>query len=102
MGSKNIDRITPIEWRSTADAVEEMIAKGWSVVSRCHVCGLIMPTNLKLIARVSGPGVSLWNRREKCRRLGCTGFVDFLGHPPGLHQHFPLRAEWPPSRKPNR
>jgi hypothetical protein len=54
-----------------------------------------MRVDLALVERVSGPGVVLWNRQVKCRRIGCTGLVEFQGKPPELYQHLPLRSEWP-------
>ena len=67
--------------------------------SGCGTRGLQMPTPLKLIARVSGPETSLWNRNEPCRRMACTGRATFFGRPPMLPQHIPLEAGWPKHKR---
>lgn len=38
---------------------------------------LVMRVNLSAIIKVNGPQFSLWNRKARCRRVGCTGFVQF-------------------------
>jgi hypothetical protein len=78
--------------RDKCESVEAMGREGWDVISRCQTCGLIMQVNLSLIIRVRGPGVSLWNRKERCRRLGCTGWVEFQGRAPGMAMHETLSA----------
>jgi hypothetical protein len=60
----------------------------------------MMRTDLALIARVSGPEVSLWCRRLPCKRVGCEGMVYFMARPPGAGHHFQLEAPWPPGRLP--
>lgn len=93
MGARNPDRI-PIaqRWRQ-GRTVADMAAGGWDVISRCEACALAMQVDLKLVARVSGPDTSLWNRRARCRRLLCGGFVEFLGRAPGMDWHEPLRVD---------
>jgi hypothetical protein len=78
--------------RDKCESVEAMRREGWDVISRCQQCGLIMQVNLALIIRVRGPGVSLWNRKERCRRLGCVGWVEFQGRAPGMAMHEVLSA----------
>jgi hypothetical protein len=78
--------------RDKCESVEAMRREGWDVISRCQTCGLIMQVNLSLIIRVRGPGVSLWNRKERCRRLGCTGWVEFQGRAPGMAMHEVMSA----------
>ena len=95
MGSKNLDRWSAEDWRRTAETVAKMRTNGWDVISHCPKCNLTMRVDLALIERVSGGGTVLWNRQSKCRRIGCTGMVEFQGRPPRLHRHIPLRAEWP-------
>ena len=95
MGHKNFDRWPAEAWRRSAETVEQMRARGWEVISYCRACHLTMRVDLALVERVSGPGVVLWNRQVKCRRIGCTGLVEFQGKPPELYQHLPLRSEWP-------
>jgi hypothetical protein len=63
MGSRNLDRI-PIRYRrAKVESVQQMLSEQWDVISKCWVCGLIMRVDLALIARTSGPEVSLWNRK---------------------------------------
>ena len=77
-----------------------MRAAGWDVISKCHACGLMMAVNLRLVARVSGPVTSLWNRKEPCRRIGCGGFVDFLARVPPRGDYQQLVAPWPEGKSP--
>lgn len=78
--------------RQKCETVEAMARDGWDVISRCETCGLIMRADLALIARISGPRTSLWNRKARCRRLGCTGWVKFQGRAPGMTMHEALTA----------
>lgn len=99
MGARHIDRIPPVLWREKAETAGEMLALGWEVVSECQLCQLKMATDLSLIVRVAGTHVSMWNRRDPCRRLYCQGKVRFMAKPPGVTRHFMLDAEWPMGRK---
>jgi hypothetical protein len=65
----------------------------WDVISKCEKCGLMMQVDLKLIAFVSGPKVSLWNRKARCRRLLCQGVVRFHARAPGMATHEPLSID---------
>lgn len=91
----NPDRWPPEQWRACAPSVAKMRAGGWDVRSYCRTCHLMMQVDLALVERVSGPGVVLWNRQGKCRRIGCAGIVEFQGKPPDLHSHIRLFASWP-------
>jgi hypothetical protein len=93
MGSRNRDRIPLVYRRSKCETVTDMRRAGWDVLSRCDACGLVMRVDLALIETVSGPATSLWNYRARCRRVGCTGRVDFLARAPGMGWHEVLRAE---------
>ena len=95
MGAKNLDRIPMAEWRRKAETVADMQAQGWDVITRCQACGLAMTVNLDLVGWVSGPGTVLWNRKARCRRIGCSGFVEFQGRPPRRQTYEPLRAPEP-------
>lgn len=91
MGSRNADRI-PLSGRYTlGDTVEKMIARRWEVISYCRQCGLTMVVDLKVIAKVSGPKTSLWNRTQRCRRIGCNGQVTFQAKAPGMTNFEELR-----------
>jgi hypothetical protein len=79
MGSRNPDRVPITMRRSRCETVAGMIGEHWDVISKCSTCGLIMQVDLALVARVKGAKTSLWGRKQRCRRLGCAGFVDFLG-----------------------
>ena len=95
MGTKNRDRIPIAEWRRAVEAVADMQAKGWDVVTRCQACGLMMAVDLDLIAWRSGAKTSLWNRKARCRRIGCQGWVEFQGRPPGVRVYATLAADEP-------
>lgn len=93
MGSRNPDRIPFHQRRARCETVADMDAQGWDVISKCLTCGLMMQVDLKLIAKVSGPRTTLWNRRQGCRRLGCIGMVQFLARIPSLNSsHYPLET----------
>jgi len=64
----------------------------WDVISKCAECGLLMQVDLGLIIRVSGPATVLWNRKARCRRLGCLGWVEFQARAPGMVMHEALTA----------
>ena len=93
MGHRNPDRVPIAYHRPSCETVEKMARERWDVISVCGKCGLIMQVDLAVIVRVKGPGVSLWNRKARCRRLGCTGWVEFQAKAPGMAFHEPLRAE---------
>jgi hypothetical protein len=93
MGQKNADRIPLSYRRARCETVEAMRRDGWDVISKCGGCGLVMQVDLALVARISGPETSLWNRKARCRRLGCTGVVEFQARVPGVAWHEPLRAD---------
>ncbi len=93
MGSRNAANIPIAYHRARCETVEQMQRDGWDVISKCAVCGLVMRVDLALIIRVSGPKISLWNRKARCRRFACTGWVDFQARLPGLGWHEPLSAE---------
>lgn len=54
-----------------------------------------MRVNLRAVMKVAGPRLSLWNRKARCRRLGCLGFVEFQARAPGMEMHEALSAPWP-------
>ncbi len=95
MGAKNLDRIPMAEWRRKAETVADMQAQGWDVITKCQACGLAMTVNLDLVGWVAGPRTVLWNRKARCRRIGCSGFVEFQGRPPRRQTYEPLRAPAP-------
>jgi hypothetical protein len=98
MGHRNADRVSIIERRSKGETVTGMLAERWDVITKCLRCGLIMQADLAMIARVSGPETSLWNRRPRCRKLGCGGRVQFQAKAPGMQWHEAL--ETPDAREP--
>jgi hypothetical protein len=101
MGHRNPDRVPISIRRQKCETVAEMARDRWEVISHCRHCGLIMTVNLRLVARVSGPKTSLWNRTSRCRRLGCTGVVDFQAKAPGMDSFDVLAAPWPEGRPPS-
>jgi hypothetical protein len=87
MGQRNPDRVSIRQRYARARDVAEMAKAGWDVISVCRQCGLQMQVDLKLIAYVSGPRTSLWNRYARCRRLLCGGVVEFHAKAPGMAWH---------------
>jgi hypothetical protein len=100
MGFKKPERRTAEYWRGHAETVTQMVQQHWDVTTECAVCRLAMRVDLALVAKVARPDVSLWNRRQPCRRLGCEGFVTFYGRPPELLRPIPLVAAWPSGKPP--
>jgi len=79
--------------RQRCAGVGAMLRDRWDVISVCDVCALAMRVDLALVAKVSGARVSLWNRKARCRRLGCKGWVEFRARAPGMYTHEPLIAD---------
>ncbi len=92
MGHRNSDRVPIAYRRARCETVAQMRRDRWDVISKCEACGLIMRVDLALIIRVRGPAVSLWNRKARCRRLGCGGWVAFQARAPGMDLHDALTA----------
>ncbi|MFC3070489.1 hypothetical protein [Phenylobacterium soli] len=93
MGAPNPDRVSLRARYGQGRTVAEMARAGWEVISCCERCGLMMRVDLKLIAFVRGPNVSLWNRKARCRRLLCHGVVTFHAKAPGMPGHEPLTID---------
>lgn len=87
MGYRNPDRVSIRERYARGKTVAEMARERWEVISVCRTCNLMMMVDLRLIAYVRGPNVSLWNRRARCRRLLCGGVVEFHAKAPGMLGH---------------
>lgn len=98
MGHRNPDRVSLSERRASCETVADMRQKGWDVITKCRVCGLVMRTDLDLIIKIGKGRASLWNRTHRCRREHCNGWVDFEGKPAGVYHFEQLRAPWPASR----
>lgn len=82
--------------RAKCETVTEMMRQRWDVIAVCQRCGLTMEVELGTIAKVCGPGFSLWNRKARCRKVGCTGHVEFHAKAgDGMLWHEPLRAPDP-------
>ncbi len=93
MGHRNPDRVPLSARLARGRTVGDMIRERWEVISKCDHCGLMMLADLAMIARVAGPGVILWNRRAKCRRLLCPGHVAFHAKAPGMDGYQPLAID---------
>jgi hypothetical protein len=93
MGRKNIDRIPLTDRYGEGQTVAHMAVAGWEVITRCQACGLMMVVDLKLVATVSGPATSLWNRKARCRRIGCNGWVQFQAKAPGMPYYSELAID---------
>ena len=103
MGLRNYDRWSPEEWRRTAETVAQMHKARWDVLSYCRACHLTMRVDLALVERVSGPHTVLWNRKARCRRIGCDGVVEFswqASQSHHLHQAERRMARTRPALKP--
>jgi len=98
MGSRNADRIPLSDRYLLGRNVVDMYERRWEVISHCLACGLNMAVDLRLVARVSGPATSLWNRTARCRRIGCAGRVEFQAKAPGMTGYEPLRTHDQPDR----
>lgn len=93
MPRRNPARIPLAARRPVCESVDDMRRLGWDVISRCPTCGLVMRVDLSALATLRGPSFSLWNRKARCRRLGCTGHASFQARAPDMAWHDELRAE---------
>lgn len=94
MGARNPDRIPIAARRRQCETLEQMRLAGWDILAACGKCGLIMRVDLAILIRLRGRDLSLWNRRARCRRVGCLGFVEFQGRAPGMSMHEALSTPW--------
>ena len=92
MGTKNLDRISIYEWRIKCETVADLIRDNIDVIARCERCDLKTVVDLRVIALVSGPRASLWNRKAPCKKLGCDGFVNFEAKFWGFNVYQPMTA----------
>lgn len=90
MGARNLDRIPLHQRRHHAESVAQMAEQHWQVQAWCSDCRVKLKVDLRLVARVRGPGFSLWDKRGRCRAVGCTGAVDFYAQAPGRPGFSPL------------
>ncbi len=100
MGAKNLDRIPAAAWRQRIETVADFQRDHIEVITDCPKCGLQMVVDLALVARVSGPTTSLWNRKPRCRKLGCGGRATLKAKLPGKGYYEALEAPWPSGRPP--
>ncbi|MNJ26332.1 hypothetical protein D3C77_208060 [compost metagenome] len=68
---------------ATPVPASEMRRRGWVVMARCQACQLDLRIDLDLMVRLNGPDLILFGRTCRCRRLGCSGRMVFMGTPPG-------------------
>ena len=88
MSSRNLDRISMIEWRGRCETVRDMMQAGWRhVVARREACRSDFAVDLAKVAREKGPATSLWNRRQACPRPDCPGEVQFAVRIPRLYTY---------------
>jgi hypothetical protein len=90
MGHRNPDRVPMVIRRQRCPTVVAMARDHWDVISVCDTCRLIMRVDLAVIIKIRGPGVVLWNRKARCKRIGCAGWVEFHAKAPGMNAHEPL------------
>lgn len=50
---------------------------------RCQACQLDLRIDMDLMVRLNGPDLVLFGRTCRCRRMGCSGRMFFMGTPPG-------------------
>ena len=95
MGRRNVDRVPISFYRASVATVADMQRERWDVISKCTMCGPMMPVDLDLdlVAWRSGAKTILWNRKARCRRIGCGGFVEFQAKQPGGGYYQALRAD---------
>ena len=86
MGSASPDRVPFAVHAHRANTVGDMIARHWSVYSRCEVCQVELDTPLRALPA----NLVLWDRHPRCRRRGCRGRVTFHGRPGGGSIYRPL------------
>lgn len=92
MTRRNPARIPLSARRSRCESVADMRREGWDVISHCPTCGLTMRVDLAALATLRGESFSLWNRKARCRRLGCTGHAVFQARAPDMAWHDELKA----------
>ncbi len=68
---------------ATPVSVSEMRQRGWVVMARCQACQLDLRIDLDLVVRLNGPDLVLFGKSCRCRRMGCSGRMIFMGTPPG-------------------
>lgn len=88
MGSRNLDRIHISEWRDKVRTAAEMWTAGWKVRAYCEACANEQVVDLEHVVRLGGPGVILWDKTSRCKRIvgpggQCTGRVFFKAMPRG-------------------
>jgi len=81
--------------RTRCPTIGDMLREVWDVLSSCQKCGLVMQVDLADMIKLRGPKVVLWNRKARCRRIGCSGFVEFQAMAPGIYMHESLRPSDP-------
>lgn len=87
MGRVDPAKLPIHHWEHQFHTVADMIAAGWTVITKCETCGLMMTVDLKLVAKIAGPETVLWNRKQRCRRMGCPGHVIFMApHPYAMNR----------------
>ncbi|MET0295361.1 MAG: hypothetical protein ABW042_10130 [Phenylobacterium sp.] len=92
MPRRNPARIPLAARRATCEGVEAMRRQGWDVISHCPACGLTMRVDLAALAILKGSDFSLWDRRARCRRIGCAGYASFQARAPDMSWHDALRT----------
>lgn len=99
MGARNADRIPNSAFHGQASTVALLRANRWEVISHCYTCQLMMVVDLALVEMVSGPDVSLWNRKARCKRIGCPGHVQFEAKRPGRTIYEPMTVDLGPQER---
>lgn len=100
MGTKKVESIPIAEWRPVVATVGDMIQEGWRVQAHCFHCGLEMPVDLEVVAKLRGRSTTLWDRSSRCRRKGCRGRMKFEARVPGAHWFRELTGQ-PAARTPH-
>lgn len=77
MTTRGPDTFSASELHAACPTVGAMEKRNWDVISECLKCGLRLQVNLKVVIAIKGPGFSLFDRRTRCKKLGCGGTAIF-------------------------
>ena len=58
-----------------------MYEHGWKLRSYCRQCRTELELPWPMVIRTLGPNYVLWNRMGKCRKVMCSGQVEFRALP---------------------
>jgi hypothetical protein len=65
-------------WPRWMESAGTMLAISAMVRTRCAKCGTLLRVELEELVARHGPGLSLIDRLERCRMVGCVGSTFYL------------------------